>query len=73
MIVIADTGPLNYLVLIGDVDVLQPLYARVIVPEAVVKELRAHGSLGPRTGSKRGLTRHSIPPLLSSIRAKVPP
>ena len=35
MIVIADTGPLNYLVLIGEVDVLQPLYARVIVPEAV--------------------------------------
>lgn len=39
MIVIADTGPLNYLVLIGAVDVLQPLYARVIVPQAVVQEL----------------------------------
>jgi predicted nucleic acid-binding protein len=37
MIVIADTGPLNYLVLIRDVDVLPSLYTRVIVPEAVVK------------------------------------
>jgi len=44
MIVIADTGPLNYLVLIGEVDVLPPLYTRVIVPEAVVKELRAAGA-----------------------------
>jgi len=41
MIVIADTGPLNYLVPIGEVGVLQPLYGRVIVPEAVVRELRA--------------------------------
>ena len=39
MIVIADTGPLNYLVLSGAVDVLQPLYKRVIVPQAVVQEL----------------------------------
>jgi predicted nucleic acid-binding protein len=44
MIVIADTGPLNYLVLIGDVEVLRPPYTRVIVPEAVVKELRATGA-----------------------------
>jgi len=35
MIAIADTGPLNYLVLIGEVEVLKPLYGRVIVPEAV--------------------------------------
>jgi predicted nucleic acid-binding protein len=37
MIVIADTGPLNYLVLIGSVDVLQPLYTRVIVPPALAR------------------------------------
>jgi predicted nucleic acid-binding protein len=81
MIVIADTGPLNYLVLIGEVDVLPHLYTRVIVPEAVVKELRAAGAPAsvrtwiarPRHGSKRSLTRHPIPPLLSSIRAKVQP
>jgi len=39
VIVIADTGPLNYLVLIGAVDVLQPLYTRVIVPRSVFQEL----------------------------------
>jgi predicted nucleic acid-binding protein len=44
MIVIADAGPLNHFVLIGNVDVLPPLYTRVIVPEAVVKELRAAGA-----------------------------
>ena len=44
MIVIADTTPLNYLILIGAVDVLQPLYARVIVPCAVVRELRGAGA-----------------------------
>lgn len=44
MIVIADTGPLNYLVLIGEVEVLPALYTCVIVPEAVVKELRAAGA-----------------------------
>ncbi|MGO9516100.1 MAG: hypothetical protein ACLPND_03555 [Candidatus Korobacteraceae bacterium] len=44
MIVIADTTPLNYLILIGAVDVLQPLYARVIVPQAVVRELEGAGA-----------------------------
>jgi len=44
MIVIADTGPLNYLVLIGEVEVLKPLYGRVVVPEAVVRELGAAGA-----------------------------
>ncbi len=39
MIVTADTGPLNYLVLIGAVEVLHPLYSRVIVPQAVIQEL----------------------------------
>jgi predicted nucleic acid-binding protein len=40
MIVVADAGPLHYLVLIGAVDVLQPLYGRVLVPEAVAGELQ---------------------------------
>ena len=44
MIVIAATGPLSYLVLIGAVDVLQPLYRRVIVPQAVVQELKDAGA-----------------------------
>ncbi len=41
MIVIADTTPLNYPVLIEEVEVLPKLYGRVIIPEAVVDELEA--------------------------------
>jgi predicted nucleic acid-binding protein len=44
MIVVADTGPLNYLVLIGAVDVLRPLYTHVVVPDAVAAELRSQGA-----------------------------
>ena len=40
MIVVADAGPLHYLVLIGAVDVLVPLYTRVLVPETVAAELQ---------------------------------
>lgn len=39
MIVVSDTGPLNYLTLIGHVGVLEPLYRSVIVPPAVASEL----------------------------------
>jgi predicted nucleic acid-binding protein len=44
MIVVADTGPLNYLVLTGSVSILQPLYVRVIVPKTVVEELKVAGA-----------------------------
>ena len=44
MIVVADTGPLNYLVLIGVAHVLQPLYTRVIVPETGAEELKGAGA-----------------------------
>ena len=37
--VVADTSPLNYLVLIGEVDVLAQLYGEVLVPEVVIAEL----------------------------------
>jgi|SRR5687768_3189249 predicted nucleic acid-binding protein len=40
MIVVADAGPLRYLVVIGAVDVLEPLYGRVIIPETVAAELQ---------------------------------
>src|SRR5690242_12954083 len=39
-LVVADTGPLNYLVLIGQVELLPALFQRVFVPEAVYRELR---------------------------------
>ncbi len=40
MIVIADTSPLNYLVLIGEADLLHHLYSRVLIPQAVLSELQ---------------------------------
>jgi predicted nucleic acid-binding protein len=40
MIVVADAGPLHYLVLIGVVGVLEPLYSRVLVPHTVAGELQ---------------------------------
>lgn len=41
MIVIADTTPLNYLVLIDQTNLLPHLYGQVLIPEAVYKELQA--------------------------------
>jgi predicted nucleic acid-binding protein len=40
MIVVADTSPLNYLVLIGQADLLYHLYGRVLIPPAVLSELQ---------------------------------
>jgi predicted nucleic acid-binding protein len=39
MIVVADTSPLNYLVLIGQVNVLEALYGRILIPHAVHDEM----------------------------------
>lgn len=44
MIVVADTSPLNYLVLISEVDLLQRMYGSVVVPTAVRDELMAPGT-----------------------------
>jgi predicted nucleic acid-binding protein len=41
MIVIADTSPLHYLILLEHAEVLQHLYGCVIIPEAIVQELHA--------------------------------
>lgn len=40
MIVVADAGPLQYLVRIAVIDVLAPLYQRVLVPQSVARELQ---------------------------------
>ena len=40
MTVVADTSPLNYLVLIDAIDVLPRLFGRVLIPEAVALELQ---------------------------------
>lgn len=39
MIVIADTSPLNYLILINHVDLLAALFGRILVPQTVFEEL----------------------------------
>jgi len=39
MLVIADTSPLNYLVLIGCIDILPQLHQNVLIPSAVRREL----------------------------------
>ncbi len=38
-VVVADTSPLNYLVLIGQIDMLRALYGGVVVPPEVLAEL----------------------------------
>jgi predicted nucleic acid-binding protein len=44
MIVVADSGPLHYLILLEHADLLRILYDRVAIPDAVVSELRAAGA-----------------------------
>ncbi|MBE9066647.1 DUF3368 domain-containing protein [Leptolyngbya cf. ectocarpi LEGE 11479] len=44
MIVVADTSPLCYLVLIGFIDVLPQLYKQVFIPERVQLELSDSGA-----------------------------
>lgn len=44
MIVVADTSPLNYLILIGEADLLYKLYGRVLIPQAVLSELQHSGT-----------------------------
>jgi predicted nucleic acid-binding protein len=40
MIIVSDTSPINYLVLIGEIEVLQKLAGQVIIPQAVYHELQ---------------------------------
>jgi predicted nucleic acid-binding protein len=40
VIVVSDTSPINYLILIGRVDLLPSLYGTVAIPEAVHRELK---------------------------------
>lgn len=46
-LVVGDTEPLNYLVLIGRIDILPKLFEKVLVPQAVCNELR-HPAAPPR-------------------------
>lgn len=46
-VVVADTSPLNYLVLIGQVEVLPVLYGSVVIPTEVFTELAEAGAPAP--------------------------
>ncbi|HET9210323.1 MAG TPA: DUF3368 domain-containing protein [Thermoanaerobaculia bacterium] len=41
MIVVADSGPLHYLILIEQAELLYRFYGQVVIPEAVLRELTA--------------------------------
>jgi len=43
-VVVSDTSPLNYLVMIGEVEILQRLYDRVLIPFEVLAELEDSGT-----------------------------
>lgn len=42
MIVVADTSPINYLILLGHIEVLPHLYGRLLIPEKVAAELGSY-------------------------------
>lgn len=44
MIVVADSGPPHYLILIEQIELLRRFYGQVTIPDAVADELRAAGS-----------------------------
>lgn len=44
MIVVADSSPLHYLILVEQVDLLRQLYSEVVVPAAVLSELTRRSS-----------------------------
>ena len=42
MIVVSDTSPINYLVILGIIDVLPELFETVYIPPEVVRELTSN-------------------------------
>jgi predicted nucleic acid-binding protein len=47
MIVVADTSPLNYLILIDEIELLPKIFGRILIPGSVLRELQH-----PRTPEK---------------------
>jgi predicted nucleic acid-binding protein len=39
MIAVADSGPLHYLILLNETELLHRFYGQVVIPEAVLREL----------------------------------
>ena len=55
-VVVSDTTPLNYLILIGSIDVLPRLFTKLLIPPAVVRELNH-----PRTPAAVAAWAHDLP------------
>jgi predicted nucleic acid-binding protein len=66
MIVVADTSPLNYLILIEQIQILEALYGQVIIPPAVQDELLSAGAL-PQVRSWM-----ATPPAWLEVRSPLP-
>lgn len=47
MIVVSDTSPINYLILIELQDLLPKLFDRILIPEAVHRELQSDAAPDP--------------------------
>ncbi len=45
MIVVADSGPLHYLLLVDEIDLLRRFYGQVVIPQAVANELSVANAL----------------------------
>jgi predicted nucleic acid-binding protein len=58
MIVVADSSPLHYLILLEQAEIIRRLYGNVLIPDAVAAELRAAAS--PPTVTEWMLNHHSI-------------
>jgi predicted nucleic acid-binding protein len=41
MIVVSDTSPINYLLAIGQIEVLPKMFGMIIIPSSVMSELQA--------------------------------
>jgi len=54
-VVIADTSPLNYLILVDAVHILPRLFGRVMIPDLVLRELTGEGA--PKDVAERAAIR----------------
>ncbi len=58
MVVVADTSPINYLILIDQIEILPRLYNRILIPPAVLAELKH--PVAPEPGWLEVLTPKSV-------------
>ena len=67
MIVVCDTSPVNYLVLIDEIDLLPQLFTTVVLPAGVLAELQH-----PRTPPRVAAWAHDLPPWVRLISPEGP-